>query len=263
VTGDTAHDPVAAPSPRRRGDYGIDGDFRTVSPRGQLAVVAAITALLAGLTALFATVVDSRAASIVTGLVTLAFVLAVASYVHTTRVGKFVVWSRILADLHLRGDEEVLDLGCGRGALLTMVAELLPAGRAVGIDLWRTDQSGNSAAATLRNAELEGVADRVEVRTGDVTKLPFADDGFDLVVSNLVLHNLPTADGRRAALDEAVRVLRPGGRIVIGDLLHTADYRARLGELGLSDVGRRGLGRHMWWGAPFLPTRLVTGRCRR
>jgi arsenite methyltransferase len=71
----------------------------------------------------------------------------------------------------------VLDLGCGRGALLTMVAELLPNGRAVGIDLWHPGQTGNSPEATALNAELEGVADRVEVRTGDVTRPPFAD-GF-------------------------------------------------------------------------------------
>jgi SAM-dependent methyltransferase len=250
---------LVAPSPRRRGDYGVDGDFRTVSPHGQLAIAAAIVIVLITLTVLLATAIDAPAFAVVTGLLAIALTLLVFSYIHTTRVGKFIVWAQVLSSLKLRGDEEVLDLGCGRGALLTMVAQLLPDGRAVGIDLWHADQTGNSPEATLRNAELEGVADRVEVRTGDVTRLPFADNSFDLVISNLVLHNIPSADARNAALDEAVRVLRPGGRLVIGDLLHTRAYQARLRELGVSDLSRRNLGWHMWWGGPFLPTRLVTG----
>jgi arsenite methyltransferase len=140
----------------------------------------------------------------------------------------------------------------------TTAAKLLPRGRAVGIDLWRADQTGNSPDATRRNAEHEGVADRVELDTGDMRQLPFADNTFDLIISNLALHNIPSAAGRRAAIDEAVRVLRPGGRLAIADLWSTNRHRARLQELGLTDVRRRNLGWRMWWGGPWFPTRLVT-----
>jgi cyclopropane fatty-acyl-phospholipid synthase-like methyltransferase len=69
----------------------------------------------------------------------------------------------LLDSLDLRGDEHVLDLGCGRGAVLLMAAQRLTIGRAVGVDLWKTsDQSGNAEAATRRNADAEGVADRVD-----------------------------------------------------------------------------------------------------
>src|SRR3954471_6943843 len=70
-------------------------------------------------------------------------------FVYTTRAGKFAVWAELLDRLELKGDEQVLDIGCGRGAVLLMAAQRLPRGRAVGIDVWSTtDQSGNVEQAT-------------------------------------------------------------------------------------------------------------------
>ena len=243
--------------PDRRGDYGIDGDFRVVSARGQAAIIAVILVVLLAVT-VGAAVAGLLIVAVVAALAGLVLALSVASYLWTTRVGKFQVWAEILADLELRGDERVLDLGCGRGAVLLMAAQLLPQGRAVGIDLWRADQTGNGPEVTRRNAEREGVAGRVEVLTGDVTRLPFDDNTFDVVVSSLVLHNIDSASDRQTAVDEAVRTLRPGGRLVIADLLATGTYRDRLQALGISDVRQRNLGWRMWWLGPLMPTRLVT-----
>src|SRR4029450_14051737 len=95
----------------------------------------------------------------------------------STRVGKSAVWSELFDRLDLKGDERLLDIGCGRGAVLLMAAKRLPRGRAVGVDLWSTtDQSGNAEQVTRRNAALEGVAERVELHTADMRQLPF-DDG--------------------------------------------------------------------------------------
>lgn len=242
---------------RRRGDYGVDGSFRVISAPWLAAIHAVLIAGLIALSVL-GFVVGEWFWAVLAGVLALVLALAVACYLRTTRVGKFEVWSRILADLRLRGDEQVLDLGCGRGAVLLMAAELLPSGRAVGIDLWLADQTGNSLAAAQRNADREGVADRVELRTGDLRRLPFPDNSFDLVVSNLAVHNIPAAAGRLSAIDEAARVLRPGGRFVIADPLATNHYRTRLRELGLTDIHRRNLGWRMWWSGPWLPTHLVT-----
>jgi ubiquinone/menaquinone biosynthesis C-methylase UbiE len=185
--------------------------------------------------------------------------VSMALYLHGTRRGKFVVWQGLLDDLGLRGDERLLDLGCGRGAVLLLAAERLPAGRAVGIDLWRgVDQSGNAQAVTERNAEAEGVRDRVELRTGDMTALPFDDASFDVIISNIAIHNIKSADGRARAIDEAVRVLRPGGRLLIADLAAVDAYRSRLTELGMTDVRVRPLGWRMWWGGPWVGTRAVS-----
>jgi ubiquinone/menaquinone biosynthesis C-methylase UbiE len=181
------------------------------------------------------------------------------SALYTTLRGKFVVWADLLDKLNLRGDERILDLGCGRGAVLLLAAQHLTTGRAVGVDLWRSvDQSGNSAEATRRNAIAEGVADRVELHTGDMTALPFEDDSFDVVVSSLAIHNIRGRAGREKTISEAVRVLRPGGRLMIADIRATRQHQAQLAKIGMNDVARRRLGWRFWWGGPWAATRLVT-----
>src|SRR5258706_15862751 len=83
------------------------------------------------------------------------FLANTVSFLYTTRRGKFVEWARILDRLQLRGDERVLDMGCGRGAVLTAVARRLTTGRVTGIDIWSThDQSGNPKDVTARNTSL-------------------------------------------------------------------------------------------------------------
>ena len=80
-------------------------------------------------------------------------------------------------------------------------AARLQRGRAIGVDVWRgVDQSGNGPEATRANADILGVADRVELHTADVRDLPLPDGCADVVVSSLVLHNLPDAQARSAAL---------------------------------------------------------------
>ena len=180
------------------------------------------------------------------------------SFYYTTRRGKFVVWNSILDGLRLRGDERVLDMGCGRGAVLIAVAKRLTSGRATGVDLWsRTDQSGNASEVTRRNATLEGVLERVAIETGDMRSLPFADNSFDLVLSSLAIHNIRGRADRATAVTEAWRVLKPGGRLLIADIRSTALYAKTLDALGAVTTTRR-LGWRFWYGNPVAATSVVT-----
>jgi SAM-dependent methyltransferase len=174
-------------------------------------------------------------------------------YLHTTLRGKLRRWERELDRVGLQGNEQLLDLGCGRGAVLIAAARRLPAGHAVGADLWTRDQSGNSPEVTLANAAAAGVADRVEVQTADMTALPFPDGSFDVVTSALAIHNVRSHEGRLRAVDEAMRVLRPGGQLLIADPWFMArKYAAHIGQGTL-----RGLGPGYWYGGPWFGVTLL------
>ncbi len=236
---------------RGRGRYGIDSGAITVS------FFAGIQAGLAGL-ALWASRRRKRGVALTAGLASAAAAGTAAGYLYSTRRGKLAVWAELLDELNLRGDEQVLDVGCGRGAVLILVAHRLPEGRAVGADVWRRrDQSGNSRDAAVRNVAAERVADRVELIDGDARNLPFPADSFDVVVSNLVIHNIRDSSEREQALREAVRVLRPGGRLRIAD--RRADsYAAALRAAGCADVTVRRLDWRTSFGIPGHHLNLVT-----
>jgi arsenite methyltransferase len=180
-------------------------------------------------------------------------------YIHTTRAGKFAVWAELLDRFPLRGDERLLDIGCGRGAVLLMAAQRLPRGHAVGVDIWSTmDQSGNAEQVTRQNAEREGVADRVDLYSADMRELPFDDGSFDVVVSSLAIHNVSGAGERAKALREAARVLKKGGKLAIADIRYTRAYASELEACGLEVTDRRSLGARFWYAAgPWGATRLV------
>lgn len=192
-------------------------------------------------------------------VIAVSFFAQAAVYLHATLRGKHVAWRTLLDDLALRGDEDLLDVGCGHGAVLLAAARRLPDGQAHGLDLWRSqDQSGNSLEATEANAAAEGVAARVVLDTGDMTAMPYSDDRFDVVVSSLAVHNLSDAARRAQALDEVLRVLRPGGRLVVVDIRHVGEYAFHLRALGAVAVRERGLGAGVWFGGPWQATRVVT-----
>ena len=123
------------------------------------------------------------------------------------------------------GDETVLDVGCGRGLLLIGAAKRLTAGKAYGIDIWKSDdQSNNTPEAPLENSKIAGVADRVEIKTGDARQIPFADASFDVVVSHWVIHNIEEQVDRSAALQEIWRVLKPNGVLALADIAFVEAY---------------------------------------
>jgi len=148
-------------------------------------------------------------------------------------VGKLRLRDRVIAAIRWRGDERVLDVGCGHGLMLIGAARRLSTGKAVGIDIWQQeDQAGNSMASTQMNARIEGVEGRVELRDGDARKIPFADGTFDVVLSSWALHNIYDAPGRETALREIARILKPGGTVTSSTSAKPASTRESLPRRG-------------------------------
>lgn len=166
-------------------------------------------------------------------------------YLLYVKVGKFRHRDFMLGMHTWRGDEQVLDVGCGRGLLLAgaakRIAQLNGTGHATGIDIWSdTDMAGNSALATECNLKIEGISQLCTLVSKPAQEMPFADASFDLVVSNLCLHNIYDRDTRRRALEQIARVLRPGGTAILSDYKLTREYAQRFRELGFSVTKRRG-----------------------
>ena len=157
--------------------------------------------------------------------------------IRESKIGKVVGREVILDHVAWRGDETVLDVGCGRGLMLIGAAQRLRTGSAVGIDIWQaSDQSGNHPDAAQNNATLAGVSDRISVKTADMRAIPFAHASFDVVMSHWVVHNLETMADRTLALAEMVRVLVPGGTLILVDIANRGEYCQTLHDLGLRDL---------------------------
>lgn len=157
----------------------------------------------------------------------------------SSRVGKLHARDLMLRSIPWRGDEWVLDVGCGRGMLLIAAAKHLTRGKAIGIDLWSSsDQSDNRPESTWANAHAEGVAEQIQVRDGDARKLSFPDKTFNVIFSSLTLHHLRDPRERVQAVREMARVLKPGGRIALLDVRYTDEYAHALSECGLVSVRR-------------------------
>jgi SAM-dependent methyltransferase len=149
--------------------------------------------------------------------------------------GKLRYGDRLLSMIDWKGNESVLDVGTGRGLLMIGAAKKLDTGTAVGVDIWRQeDMMDNACKNTMKNGELEGVLGKIEVKNEDAQKLSFQSGCFDVVLSNLCLHNIPSKEGRNMACREIARVLKPGGTAIISDILHAKEYSGIFKAEGLS-----------------------------
>lgn len=216
----------------RKPDYGLDapGLQRGFLYGGVAGVVAGRMLSEYGVTGGKGWAVSTGATVLWTGLSF--FVTGCAMY-WGSKVGKLHLRDKILNSISWRGDEQVLDVGCGHGLMLLSAAKRLESGHAVGIDVWsQVDQKDNSAEATMENARREGVAERVEIKNGDARELPFAENSFDVIVSSFAIHNISDSSGRETAIREIARVLKPGGQLALADIAHTRQYETILRSLG-------------------------------
>lgn len=139
----------------------------------------------------------------------------------TTRERAFKRQVIELADI--REGEAVLDLGCGTGTLALMAYEDEPGAEIVGLD------ADTEILATARDKAATRGA-RIEFDAGMSVEMPYGDARFDVALSTLFFHHLSDSDKRGTAA-EVLRVVKPGGRLVVADVGKPQDPVMRLTAL--------------------------------
>ena len=136
----------------------------------------------------------------------------------TNRGARLSARHKMMDMVEWRGNEMILDVGCGNGFLLLEAAKHLTTGKAIGIDAWVEGSGGQNADAAWRNAHIEGVADKIDVQNVDARKMPFENETFDVIMSSLALHHMGSNADREQAFREMIRILKPGGTILLYDM---------------------------------------------
>ena len=129
----------------------------------------------------------------------------------------------ILANLEWDGTGSILDIGCGNGPLSIKLARKYPAAKITAIDQWGKGWNYSIQECTA-NANIAGVGEQITFQRESASNLPFEDNNFDVVVSNLTFHEVKDVPDKLQAIHEAVRVLKPGGVFVLQDLFLLQPY---------------------------------------
>jgi ubiquinone/menaquinone biosynthesis C-methylase UbiE len=111
------------------------------------------------------------------------------------------------------GDGRLLDIGCGNGALAIEAAKSYTKAQTTGMDYWG-GQWEYSKETCEKNAQIAGVSERTSFQKASAAKLPFADEFFDVVLSNFVFHEVQDVKDKRAVIKEVLRVIKKDGLFV-------------------------------------------------
>ena len=176
----------------------------------------------------------------------------------------------VLSHLDFDGQGQLLEVGCGSGALTIRSALTWPKAKVIGVDYWGAVYN-YSKALCEKNAASEGVASRCVFQHGDAKQLDFPDESFDVVISNYVYHNVMGADMQKLLL-ESLRVLKKGGVFALNDDMKQKmygdmeDFAQKLRDMGyeevrLVDTAQEAFGSHRRAAMMMLgSSRLLVGR---
>ena len=194
-----------------------------------LAAIVLAGALVFGATHLISIIAVKWVLTAVFGVLFILFILlslwSVSAYRAFSYNGKRQLSKHIIEGLaqyvSVPDGSEILDVGCGSGALTIACAKVNPGSKIIGLDRWGKEYVYNKQLCE-QNAEAEGVKNTSYI-SGDAVKLDFPDERFDAVTSNYVYHNIHGKNKQELIL-ETLRVLKKGGLFAIHDLMPPQIY---------------------------------------
>lgn len=177
-------------------------------------------------------------------------------FFHTISRGHQRILTDLMARLAIPQGAQVLSFSAGRVEDLKMLAQQLTApGKVTGVAKWQ-----QSLPAFKQQIAADHLADRVKLVDAGMMNLPFANQLFDYVIVDAALHNVTPAIQRGRALQEATRVLKATGTLVIIDTKYLDEYQQVLANVGFDNVQVVKTGFNGWWGGPWITTKVLIAK---
>lgn len=146
---------------------------------------------------------------------------------------------------HLNFKEgEILDIGCGSGALAIKTAQKFKNAQITGIDYWG-EGWGYAKKQCEENAKAEGVTQHIQFIKGDAGHMEFDEGRFDAAISNFVFHEVQSCPNRRDAVKEALRVVKKGGSFAFHDLFLKENLYGNMEEM-VEELRKEGIEKIDW-----------------
>jgi len=139
------------------------------------------------------------------------------------------VYNLIIQNLSVNRVARIIDIGSGNGVLAVKLAQQYTEAEVTGMDYWGEDWE-YSKSVCERNAQITEVNDRVHFQKGDAAKLDFPSDTFDGATSNLTFHEVRSAADTRSVVQEALRVVKPGGSFSFIDYFYEEKHYGKKEE---------------------------------
>lgn len=166
-------------------------------------------------------------------IIIILILLVIGIYCNTLFRGRSLIWNQILRELKISGNAQVAILGLNYAGLFIDVAKRLKApGKVTGVN------TGNENVTKQENERIKEnwVADRAKLVDGSLLNLSLESRHYDYVLSTFTFHSVSPAINRGRAIQEAVRVMKPNGTLIIVDFGNLQQYRPLLNNLGFQDV---------------------------
>ncbi len=160
------------------------------------------------------------------------FLFPLYAYVMFSQKGGQVqekVYNLIIQSLGEEVKGRILDIGSGNGVLAVKLAQQHREVTVVGIEYWGKDWEYSKEVCD-KNARIAKVESRVHFQKGDAAALEFAPDSFDGAISNLTFHEVQSVTDKRAVVQEALRVVKPGGTFAFVDYFYAEKYYGKAVE---------------------------------